>query len=210
MPLLPSAHRRGLRRRARRGFSVIEMLIALLISGMLLSACLVALDVSFKSYEVTTESASTHVVSRMVMHRALTMIRTGEEFGPYPIGVLRPTRIDSHYIEFVSLDDEATGQRQVTRLERVADPNGGEGLYDLQYERWDYEGGTQVNHVAYPLIRGVREAIFTLEYDIGPVLRRATIDLTIQPDDTQQDRIETDLAAPVLRLVASTSPRRLD
>ena len=40
-----------------RGFSVIEMLIALTISSMLLTACLVALDGSFKAYEVTTDSA---------------------------------------------------------------------------------------------------------------------------------------------------------
>ena len=199
-PLGPSAR--------RRGFSVIEMLIALTISSMLLTACLVALDSSFKAYEVTTESASTHVVSRMVMHRALAMIRQGEEFGPYPLHVLVPTKVDSPYIEFVSLDDEATGQRQVTRLERADDPD--LGGYKLMYKRWDYVNGVQADYHEYPLIRDLKEALFTLEFDRGPRLRQVTIDLTIEPNDADPTHIASDLSAPVLRLIASTSPRKLD
>lgn len=199
-----------MRTTTRRGFSMVELLIALTISSILLTACLVALDSSFKAYEVTTDSASTHVVSRMVMYRSLAMIRQGEEFGPYPLSVLGPTKIDSPYIEFVSLDDEASGLRQVTRLEKLADPDMGDNKFKLVYKRWDYEGGVLKDTHEYPLIRNVLEAVFTLEYDRGPTLRQATIDLTIQPDDTQGDHVASDLNASVLRLIASTSPRRLD
>jgi prepilin-type N-terminal cleavage/methylation domain-containing protein len=196
---------------ARRAFSMVEMLIALTISSLLLTACLVALDSSFKSYEATTDSASTHVVSRLVMHRVMAMIRQGEEFGPYPLNVLIPTKIDSPYIEFVSLEDGATGQRQVTRLERVDDPQA-TGTYQLQYRRWDYVNGVLQNTFTYPLIRNLKDAHFTLEYDIGPRLTRATVDLAIRPDDvsTVATNIHTELQSPVLRLVASASPRRLD
>jgi prepilin-type N-terminal cleavage/methylation domain-containing protein len=194
--------------RRRRGFSVIELLIALTISAMLMTACLVALDSSFKSYEVTTEGASTHVVSRMVMHRALAMIRAGEQFGPYPLGVLVPTKITSDYVEFVSLDDPVNELRQITRLEKASDPE--TGLWQLYYKRWDYEGGAQTGFVEYPLIRNLKAAQFTLEYDRGPRLLRATIDLTIKPDDEQSIALGTDLEAPVLRLIASTSPRKLE
>lgn len=198
-------------KRARvRGFSIVELMIALSISAILLTACLVALDSSFKSYESTTESASTHVVSRMVMHRALAMIRSGEEFGPYPVGVLNPTQINSEFVEFVSFRDDALGQRQVTRLERVPDPAAGANMFQLVFKRWDYVNGAQVSFVEYPLIRNLLAANFTLEYDLGPRLRRATIDLTIRPDDEQAVAIASDVEAPVLRLVASTSPRRLD
>ena len=199
-----------MRKTLRRGFSMIELLIALTISSLLLTACLVALDSTFKAYEVTTDSASTHVVSRMVMYRALAMIRQGEEFGPFPMGVLGPTKIDSAYIEFVSLDDEENGLRQVTRLEKLADPDMGQNKYKLVFKRWDYENGVLKDTHEYPLIRDVLEAVFTLEYDRGPRLRQATIDLTIQPDDTQGDHVASDLSAPVLRLIASASPRRLD
>jgi prepilin-type N-terminal cleavage/methylation domain-containing protein len=200
------------RRPIRRAFSMIELLIAFTISAILLTACLVALDGSFKAYEVTTEGASTHVVSRLVMTRIMAMIRQGEEFGPYPVSVLNPTQLDSSYIEFVSLRNDATGQRQVTRLEKSTDNQGG-GVYQLMYKRWDYVNGTLTQSFAYPLIRNLQDAKFTLEYDVGPTLRRATVDLTIKPNDAsvaQDTTIHTDLEAPTLRLIASASPRKLD
>lgn len=204
-------HRRSPRAAVRRGFSIVEMLIALMISSLLLTACLVALDSSFKSYESTTDSASTHVVSRLVMHRMLGMIRQGEEFGPYPLGVLNPTRIDSDYIEFVSSQDDATGVRQVTRLSKAAD-TAHPGLFVLNYQRQDFVNGTMTNQFNYPMVRNLRDAKFTLEYDIGPRLMQATIDLTIQPEDGASDptHIHGGMHGETLRLVASTSPRRLD
>jgi hypothetical protein len=204
----------GGRRRAaaaRRAFSMVELMIAFTISTLMLAACLVALDSTFKSYEHTTESASTHVVSRLVMTRVMAMIRQGEEFGPYPMGVLVPTSVESTYMEFVSLNDAATGERQVTRIEKVADPNQS-GSFMLSYKRWDYLNGTQIASFDFPLIKNLKEARFTLEYDVGPTLRRATVDLTVQPEDvrTNATAIAQDLHVPVLRLIASTSPRRLD
>lgn len=195
----------------RRGFSVVELLIALTISSMLLTACLVALDSSFKSYESTTESAATHVVARLVMHRMLGMIRQGEEFGPYPYSVIEPTQIDTNYIEFVSYANELLGERQVTRIERVEDTTN-PGMYILQYRRWDYVNNVLTDTATHPLIRNVVDARFTLEYDRGPRLRRATVDMSLRPEDatTNVTAIHTTLAEPVMRLIASTSPRRLD
>jgi hypothetical protein len=196
---------------ARRAFSMVELMIAFTISTLMLTACLVALDSTFKSYEHTTESASTHVVSRLVMTRLLAMIRQGEEFGPYPMGVLVPTSIESAYLEFVSLNNPSTGERQVTRIEKVADPDR-EGSSMLSYKRWDYLNGVLTGSFDFPLIKNVKEARFTLEYDVGPKLRRATVDLTVEPEDarTNVTAISQDLHVPVLRLIASTSPRRLD
>lgn len=207
----PRRARGVLRAAKRRAFSMVELLIALTISSMLLTACLVALDNSFKAYESTTETAATHVVSRLVMHRMLSMIRQGEEFGPYPYQVYQPTQIDSTYIEFVSHYDETTNERHVTRLERVDDPQN-VGMYLLQYRRWEYVNNVLTVDATHPLIRNVLDVRFTLEYDRGPRLRRATIDLSIRPEDATQNvtAIHTDLAEPVVRLIASTSPRRLD
>ena len=39
--------------RSRRAFSLLEMLIALAITSLLLTACLAALDTTFKSYKMT-------------------------------------------------------------------------------------------------------------------------------------------------------------
>jgi len=61
------------------------------------------------------------------------------------------------------------------------------------------------------LIRRVQNAQFKLVYDVGPRLLRATIDLTLRPDDVQADTIGSlGLETPVVRMVASVAPRRLD
>jgi prepilin-type N-terminal cleavage/methylation domain-containing protein len=196
----------------RRGFSVVELLIALTISSLMLSACIVALHGTFRSYTATTDSASTHVVARLVMTRVLSMVRQGKEFGPYPPGIVIPTQIESDFIEFVSLDDPHTGERQITRLEKLADSANAESFV-LQYTRTDYINGIQVAQYSHPLIRNLKDARFTLAYEVGPRLRRATIDLAIKPDDSttsQATKLHTDLPSPVVRLIASTGPRKLD
>lgn len=195
--------RRVPRGRHRGGFSMIELLVALTISSLLLTACLTALDGSFKAYEATADQASTHVVSRLVMHRVLQMIRTGEEFGPYPMQVLKPTEIQSDSIQFVSYRNDDTGERQVTKL--VFDS----ANEKLVFTRENYLNGVLQSTATNPLIHNVKAAEFTLEYDVGPTLRRATVDLSILPDDTSDVAITTALQSPVLRLIASTTPRKL-
>ena len=58
--------KRGRRRWTKRAFSLVEMLIALAIGAVLLVATLAALQVSFDSYRVNSDQASTHAVGRMV------------------------------------------------------------------------------------------------------------------------------------------------
>ncbi|MGQ0629069.1 MAG: hypothetical protein ACT4PL_13350 [Phycisphaerales bacterium] len=83
-----------------------------------------------------------------------------------------------------------------------------------------------------PLIDGLLDASFTLEYDVGPTLLTATIDLTIQPrgseyatfdaqtgtwsvmkyDEhtqrfTEQRMSTVDATTNTIRLIASTGPR---
>ncbi|MEL7485087.1 MAG: hypothetical protein AAFN41_12145, partial [Planctomycetota bacterium] len=69
---------------------MVELLLALTIVSVVLTSALVALDASFRTYKSTTDSASTHVVSRLLIHRITAMIRTGTEFGPFPADVLDP------------------------------------------------------------------------------------------------------------------------
>lgn len=188
------------------------MLIALAISAALLTASLAALDASFRSYKVTTESASTNMVARIVMQRMLAMIRTGTDFGPYPLDVLdsKLNPMISKSIEFVSAEDTANDYRQITRIETVEDGDAKDGSLILMLTLEDHHG-EQVTEQQHPLLRGVRDATFTLEYDIGPRLRLATVDLTIQPEtlaDAGMRMIGTDSNS--IRLIASSSPRRID
>lgn len=202
------------RRRRAGGFSMIELLLALTISSSLLAATLSALDASFKQYKSTTESASTHVVSRIVMHRMLSMIRTGVEFGPFPADVYNPSQnpVISDFIEFVSERDLAAGLERITRIElRPGAIEGGPG--ELWYVLIDANVDDPLILEERPLIRGVVEISFTLNYSReNYALDRATIDMTIEPNDSQDLRIGAlgDPSAPqTIRLVASAAPRQM-
>lgn len=194
----------------KRGFSLIEMLIALSITATLLTATLTALDTSYRAYKVTTEGASTNVISRLVMQRTMTMIRTGSEFGPYPDDVLDPSQnpVNSTFIEFETMNDGA-GNRQVVRIERRDQADPARGPYELWYVQTTVTGANQAV-VERPLLSGVSDARFTLEYDVGPRLMRATVDLTVKPNDYQDAAFHSGLEAPTIRLVSSVNPRRLD
>ncbi|OAB62927.1 hypothetical protein AY599_05960 [Leptolyngbya valderiana BDU 20041] len=194
-----------------RGFSLIEMMVALAISAALLTASLAALDTSFKSYQQTSETASTHVVTRIVTHRVLTMIRTGREFAPYPIDVLDQTQnpMFTNSIEFVSAEDEATNFREITRIFAEVDPDATDGSQRLMLTIDEFTDGVLTTSETRPLLRGVLDATFTLEYDIGPQLRRATMDITVEASDIGDAGLNANWDTPTLRLVASASPRRL-
>ena len=196
------------RTHARRAFSLVEMLIALTISATLLTATLTAFDASWRAYKDTTESASTHVVSRIVMHRILAMVRTGTEFGPYPDDVLDASQnpLTSTSIEFVSEADRLAGNNRVTRIERRAVANTTD-QFELWYVLINRADGSTIEE--RPLLANVREALFILEYEPGPRLVRATIDLSIRPNDEDDLRVGGTDRTPMIRLVASAEPRQL-
>ncbi len=182
---------RRLGRGHRRGFNLIELLIALAITAALLSATMMALRASFMAYQSTTEVASTHTISRLVMHRMLALLRTGQDFGPLPLTPL-DSIVDSNYIEFFTSDG------QLITLDWVdAD--------DTLYVVLTDENGLET---PYPLLEGVTSCNFTLEYELGYKLHRATIDMTIVPDDNMSVTLDGDNQL-VIRLVASAMPRMI-
>lgn len=233
---MKSQHRN---RRPARAFSLIEVMIALTISATLLTSALVAFDAMFKRFEIISDSASTNVIARTVMHRTLSMIRTGTDFAPYPTDVLDTTQNPANYtyIEFVSKRDAANLPTEITRIERRAASTvsiNGEsitlrGPYVLWITVTPSGGGAALDR---PLLDGIVDLQFNLQYDAGPRLRRATVDLTVRPagntvqtqDDennftstvkvgtTQIDNqmAATDATSSTIRLVASTSPRGVD
>lgn len=198
--------------RRTRGFSLIEMLIALTITGTLLAATLSALHASFRAYKFTTDSASNHIVSRIVMHRVLTMVRTGDEFGPYPADVYDSTQnpVTSDYVEFVSFLDDVTATRKITRIEKRDALSSEQGPHTLYYVLKTFVNGTLTDTQQTPLLQGVKDAKFVLEYDIGPRLKRATVDFTVEPASTADTDLQTELSAPTIRMVSSVVPRRLE
>lgn len=182
----------------RRGFSLVEMLIALAITAMLLSATFVALDASFMAYQSTTEEASTHTISRLIMHRMLTLIRTGRDFGPYPADISVDTTVETDFLEFYGAND------QLMRLEWSSID---QSLYIVMIDDVGNETpALLLENVTQEDEFGNYIPPFTLEYVQGTQLYRATIDLTLIPDDNMSVSIEGD-NTNVLRLVASAMPR---
>lgn len=189
---------------------MVEMLIALTISSLLLTAAMTSLHTMFQHYKSTTESASTHVVSRMVMHRVLTMIRTGTDFGPIPANVLDPAQnpLISNHIEFVSQRDLQGGISRVTRIEfrPGAEPGDTGELWFVLLAPGEAEPILEER----PLISGVRQATFTLLFNERTwLLDRAEIDMTIEPNDSVDLTIGADTTPQTIRLIASAAPRQL-
>jgi hypothetical protein len=175
------------------------MLIALSITAMLLTATLVALDASFRAYQRTTEVASTHTIARLSLHRMLTLIRTGVEFGPFPLDP-RDTLVTSDYIEFRTVNNQVMVlewiQADETLEMAILDADG------TEITRQVLLGGVLAQYDG----EGERIKPFALEYEKGKKLYRATIDLTITPDATQHLQIEG-TNTEMIRLVASAMPR---
>lgn len=180
--------------RSRRGFNLLEVLIALAITATLLTATLAALDASFRAYQATTKEVSTQSIGRIVMHRMLTLLRTGTEFGPFPTDP-RITRIRSDFIEFRTQDDEVVTIRWDRSEELLTYQLEGQAPVELL----DGVVGTTDEN-------GVLIEPFTLEYEQGRRLYRATIDLTVDPSDVIELQIEGDRANSI-RLVGSAMPR---
>ena len=195
-----SAFRRLGVSRSRRGFNLIELLIALAITGTLLTATLVALNASFMAYQNTTEVASTHSISRMALYRMLTMIRMGKDFGPFPTNPL-DTVVSTDFMEFAMPDG------------RIMTLNYDEDGEKLEVSVNDPAAGTEET---YTLLEGVLRqndadgnpvAPFTLQFEKGCHLYRATIDLMVKPDDNMNVMIDGDNTEQTIRLVASAMPR---
>ena len=160
---------------------------------------MVALDASVTAYQSTTESASTQTIARLTMNRMMAMIRNGRNFGPYPVDP-EDSIVQSNFIEF-----ELPNERVII-LEWVEDD---QALYVEVTEP-----GTESSNT-YVLLEGVTtetDALgnsippFTLEYELGRKLHRATIDMTVTPDDNQSVQIEGDYDDQI-RLVGSAMPR---
>ncbi len=194
------------RPRRRRGFNLIEMLIALAITTALLSATMMALDASFMAYQTTTEVASTHTISRLVMLRLMTLIRTGQEFGPFPINP-QDSLVESTEIEFLTPGNEVTDS-QLVRIEWFETPDGQHPVGNALYVVIDDGTPQLLLGGVIPAFDEFNEQImpFTMEYKLGRKLYRATVDLTIVPDDNMSVELDGDNQQEI-RLVATTMPR---
>ncbi|MBG83853.1 MAG: hypothetical protein CMJ40_04815 [Phycisphaerae bacterium] len=180
-------------RRRRTGFSVPELMIALLISAMLLLATMIALGASFHAFQSTTRTVSTTVSGRIIIERIQAMVRSGTDFGPLPASPLDSV-VASNAIEIDMGDNHWITLR-----------------WDESTAALMWEDGPD----SWPLLEGVTQIPpgadspvppFTLEFKDGRWLHRAFIDLVVEHDDAQDIQVEADEISP-LRLIGSAMPR---
>ena len=192
-------------RRSSSGVGLVELLLALAITAMLLTATMAALHASFRAYASAAESASTQSSARLATHRLLALVRTSTAHGPLQADASEdpPVTIDgdtvtSHYIELID------AQNRYTKVEfRPA-------LQELWVTSQPVGGGTAISQ---PILSGVTAARFLCkrrkDKDGVYVLQRATMDLTVSPATDNTLAIEAGNTPPI-RVIASTMPRKLD
>ncbi|GAB4550706.1 MAG: hypothetical protein Tsb0013_12570 [Phycisphaerales bacterium] len=210
----------------KRAFTVLEMQIALVISALLFTAMLTALDTMFKGYETNADAASSNVVTRLVVNRVLSLVRTGTDFRPLTDDVLDTNEnpVFCDFMEFVSRRNDAgepvesirveyryPGEGAQYRVWGVGEPEPAlgftpQGNGELWLVRTDLTNNAETESL---LVANVRHFLITLRYDIGPRLERATIDITTEPQQPQSVALSTDAPPPALRMVASAMPRRI-
>lgn len=176
----------------RRGFSLVELLISLLLAAMLMTAVMVALDSGFRAYRASAEQVSTNVQGRIIIERVQALVRAGTDFGPLPAGPADQT------IETSSLDIQMPEGDWVTLAWDAGTSEltwtGAEGTFAL------LEGVTQT------LEAGGTMQPFRLEYHDGRWLINATVDLVVEPETVEGLDLEGD-GTPPLRFTGSARPR---
>ena len=176
----------------RRGFSLVEMLIALALASMLLTAVMVSLDASFRAYRASAERVSANVQGRIIVERLQALIRAGADFGPLP------SSSSTGIIETDALDIQMAEGDWIT----VA--------WDSVNQQLTWTDSTGV----WPLIDGVTQKLengavlqpFRLQFHDGRWLLNATVDLVVEPELVDGLDLEGD-STPPLRFIGSARPR---
>jgi prepilin-type N-terminal cleavage/methylation domain-containing protein len=184
----------------RRGVGLVELLIALAISALLLTATAVAVDASFKAYANNQEESSLLQQGRMALNRLVTSIRTSDTHAP----------TDPKLLTNFKNGAKVTGSAIAMFQE-----DGTNIIY--RYDAAKQQLIAEVNGKPYILARGVLAFQVTMEpmrsedalrtgssYDL---LRRANILITIHTTDQTAQASETTGKHPVT-LSVSVSPRR--
>ncbi len=203
--------RSKIRNRTCPAFSIVEMLIALAITSVLLTATMVAVDASFRAYAAAAQTASTHASTRMVTNRLLGLIRGSTSHGPTtlsealavdPDAVMNNGVIESNYLDMI----DAGGYLIRVEYRAVA-----QELWYLRDEDGDFV--IESTDTAQPMLGGVTRAVFHARPRVNlnniTVLERGSIDIEVEPDQDNTLAIETTNLPPI-RFMASTMPRKVN
>ena len=203
---------------AFRGFTLVEVLVALAISAVLATAIAAAVHAGFMAYATSTASASAQTSARLVMQRTLAAIRRSTLHDAYDPDnaslTLLPPSSAGHPLKCVGIQMMLPDGSEMRLWWKVNNAYGDADLGDIWYDDPNWTSQEPV-----VMLKGVRcqrngsaPYIFTLGSRVsegGLLLSRATLDLTVEPDAEALTSMEKAKAAtsPV-RLVGSAMPRK--
>jgi hypothetical protein len=189
------------RARRRDGMAVIELLIALAISGMVLVAVAYCVDTAFKAYSINQEQSDLMQRSRLAMHRILTTIRTTSAH--QPVDPLATAAFEAG----LDVTDTAIRMIDVNEVEimfRFDPVNGMLMAVDKNGNEYVLVRGVETFEVKFEPMRTEKATRSGGVYDR---LMRATVKLTVKTSGNAIDIDET-VAAQKVTLSSSAVPRQ--
>ncbi len=184
-----------MKRRSARAFSILEILIALAISVVLLTATMMALRASFETYRRSAERVSANVAGRLIIERAQMMIRGGVDFVPLPAGPGGGV-LESDFLSIQS----ASGTWTTLRWDQLTETI-----------RWEdgVDSWSMLDGVSQNIAGGITPlSPFRLTFRDGRWLTHATIDLVVSADGITGTDLDME-DVPEMRFVGSAMPRRV-
>jgi len=216
----PPQHRRRLREfplaANGRGFTLIEILIAMSITAVLALAVAVALGASLSAYSTSSETASMQTSGRLVMQKTMTMIRGASLHDAYdpadPALTLVSPNASNHPLQTVGIEMQLPGGDTVRIWWAANNAYGDADLGDLWYQQNSAAAQTLIERVRCQRGPTNQPYLFTLASrtsDVGLLLARATMDLTLERDaETTTGLEEARAGVGALRVIGSTMPRK--
>jgi hypothetical protein len=186
---------------ARRGATIVELLISLAIAAALLTATAYAMHASMQSFQVNQEQSTLTQRARIGMQRVLSGIRAGEGHLPYSAGARTQFRnglavVDDTGIVMRTADGADVTYRYDAPAKRVLVDVGGRTLVLLE--------GVDQFVVRLEPMKSTAHVKAGLEYDL---LRRATILLTVRA--TAQTNLTGEAGGDLtVTMSSSAMPRR--
>jgi Tfp pilus assembly protein PilE len=189
------------RARRRSGMAVVELLIALAISGMVLVAVAYCVDTAFRAYSINQEQSDLMQRSRLAMHRILTTIRTTSAH--QPVDPLATAAFESG----LDVTDTAIRMIDVNEVEimfRFDPVNGMLMAVDKNGNEYVLVRGVETFEVKFEPMRTEKAARSGGVYDR---LMRATVKLTVKTSGNSVD-IDESVAFQRVTLSSSAVPRQ--
>ncbi|MDP7009387.1 MAG: type II secretion system protein [Phycisphaerales bacterium] len=174
----------------RRGFTLVEVIIALAIASLLLSGLFASLQGSIQAYRASAAEGVNSLTARLLVERIALLVRTGVDFGPLPT-VATENEVESNVLEITTQEGQDI---------------------EIEWHSASNELTMTVDGTSSTVLGGVVQTTggssitpFLLQFEHGTTLQRVTINLAVVPDPEHATAM--DGGDQTLRFTTSVMPR---